>query len=488
MRPQPTRHAGPRLYHKKSRMGCARCKARRVKVAKPSCGGCSRHQVECVYPPSPASSLQSLPRGAASRPPQVQPAETHAGAGVGDSSSSIDLWITHHDSSSSPVWGENSPPSGHRDDSNRSQSVASNCSSSHTGDSSSAVHEANDYLSSLTDPEVLEIPESRERRMWELRLMHNYLSNQAQQFAKAKATAFHGQQPTPGVALTDEDFIWGRDMPRLAFENDSILYNMLASSALEMWTRTTDPHEKEQLRLLQQKYIAMALRQQRLAVGNLSGDNADMVCMAALTILLNSFALVQTLDLTPWQPPVDWLRMGKGAGAVLTIATGYIGATGNDRITRFIKSGPKMDPPSVFAPENRTHLTWLLENDRGSTTNVGDFEFENNKTALDIYNKILSYIGSVQKAIADKEPIYFVCRRLIGFTMYCPELYHGLLVQRRPRAMITLAHFFKLWIPYDDLWMIGKTGENQVRGIFETLPPEWKHKVAPIFDEYNLEP
>lgn len=32
--PELTRRAvGPRLYHKKSRMGCLRCKARRVKVS-----------------------------------------------------------------------------------------------------------------------------------------------------------------------------------------------------------------------------------------------------------------------------------------------------------------------------------------------------------------------------------------------------------------------------------------------------------------------
>lgn len=55
----------------------------------------------------------------------------------------------------------------------------------------------------------------------------------------------------------------------------------------------------------------------------------------------------------------------------------------------------------------------------------------------------------------------------------------------RPRAKVT--HFFKLWIPYDNLWLVGKTGENQVRGIQEALPPLWKHKVDGIHEEYHLE-
>ncbi|UKZ57758.1 hypothetical protein TrVGV298_011619 [Trichoderma virens] len=41
----------PRLYHTKSKTGCARCRARRVKCdeAKPNCGCCTRHKVECFY-------------------------------------------------------------------------------------------------------------------------------------------------------------------------------------------------------------------------------------------------------------------------------------------------------------------------------------------------------------------------------------------------------------------------------------------------------
>ncbi|PTB42442.1 uncharacterized protein TrAFT101_008464 [Trichoderma asperellum] len=41
----------PRLYHTKSKTGCARCRARRVKCdeAKPKCGCCARHEVDCLY-------------------------------------------------------------------------------------------------------------------------------------------------------------------------------------------------------------------------------------------------------------------------------------------------------------------------------------------------------------------------------------------------------------------------------------------------------
>ncbi|KAH7014923.1 C6 transcription factor [Ilyonectria destructans] len=41
----------PRLYHTKSKTGCKRCRARRVKCdeSRPTCGSCRRHKVECTY-------------------------------------------------------------------------------------------------------------------------------------------------------------------------------------------------------------------------------------------------------------------------------------------------------------------------------------------------------------------------------------------------------------------------------------------------------
>ncbi|KAL7917649.1 hypothetical protein ACQKWADRAFT_26928 [Trichoderma austrokoningii] len=41
----------PRLYHTKSKTGCARCRARRVKCdeTKPKCNFCVRHHVDCLY-------------------------------------------------------------------------------------------------------------------------------------------------------------------------------------------------------------------------------------------------------------------------------------------------------------------------------------------------------------------------------------------------------------------------------------------------------
>ncbi|KAH9906543.1 hypothetical protein F4778DRAFT_655946 [Xylariomycetidae sp. FL2044] len=66
---EPRRVARPRLYHTKSRTGCARCRSRRVKCdeTRPVCRNCHRHNVSCEYDrvantglPLPSSSPTSI--------------------------------------------------------------------------------------------------------------------------------------------------------------------------------------------------------------------------------------------------------------------------------------------------------------------------------------------------------------------------------------------------------------------------------------------
>ncbi|CAH0057953.1 unnamed protein product [Clonostachys solani] len=60
----------PRLYHTKSKTGCLRCRTRRVKCdeTQPTCGGCTRHGVDCVYDRRPGSPSPKPGRGLKTEP------------------------------------------------------------------------------------------------------------------------------------------------------------------------------------------------------------------------------------------------------------------------------------------------------------------------------------------------------------------------------------------------------------------------------------
>ncbi|RKF66800.1 Sterol regulatory element-binding protein ECM22 [Golovinomyces cichoracearum] len=114
VRPQ-SKNKVPRLYHNKSRTGCQRCRARRVKCSEthPICTGCSRHGVDCVYD-----------------------------RGIGPARSSVNP---------SPKNSERRPSNG--------------CPTMISGQTR------------VSQPSSLGIPENRTRRLLELRLFHNYIEN-----------------------------------------------------------------------------------------------------------------------------------------------------------------------------------------------------------------------------------------------------------------------------------------------------------------------
>ncbi len=332
------------------------------------------------------------------------------------------------------------------------------------------------------DDGVLDLPESRERRLLELRLLHNYVI--------AQATAM--DRPLyPPEALDPEtqytQFHWGIEIIELAFEDDTVLYAILAQSALSKWAMAgSDTHEREEWFQLQRRYLALALREQRRAVGQLSVVNADRVCCASLMLLSHLFALVQTVPVDPWQPPVEWLQMGKGTGQVLMVARGRLTANGpENRLTRFMNSPPHFIPEKMFNLENREPLMWLLEAPVAARSS-DSIEMQDTVTQ-NYYNHLLSYIGWTKRAIdAGEEPMFWTIRRFAAFSAWAPDMLGDFLEQRRPRAMVVLAYFFALWMPYERVWMVGKTGANQVRAIYAALQPEWREKLDPLMDKHNL--
>ena len=349
-----------------------------------------------------------------------------------------------------------------------------------------AVPEADNDEYSVLDP-----PESRERRIWELRLQHNYLE-----------MLYASRQAERSISNPPLTFLWTVELPELAFSNDSILYGTFAHSALNLWTRATDPPEREHLRMLQRTYLGMALREQRKMVATLGRDNADALCISSLLILSHSFALVQTTlpedgDVSAWQAPVEWLRLGRGTGTLFTVARALLPNGPDNVITRYLNSPPHFDPDEIFKPENRADLMWILDLDRpsreagGGGAPLSPAEELEEREAADkitrrVYERVLCYTGWVKRAVDRGEARFSVQRRLAAFAVWIGETFEEFCQQRRARALVSLAWFFSLWIPYDDMWTINGTGKKQVRAIYQTLEPRWRVKLEPIMTQHQL--
>ncbi|PVH85003.1 hypothetical protein DL98DRAFT_409942 [Cadophora sp. DSE1049] len=375
----PTSIKLPRLYHTKSKTGCSRCRARRVKCDenRPICGSCYRHSVPCEY-------IESRP---ISSKPSKQSKESL-------------------------------------------------------------------YTARASDSNSLDLPESKSRRLLELRLLQNYIQN-----TSTTLPACHNENVRHA---------WSVEVPNLAFENDNLLYEMFSLSALHLLK--SDPDNPELL-VARQEYLGLSLREHRKAVAGLDSKSADAVCFASSLILIDSFASLQDRSLDPYLPPMEWLQMARGAGPVFRIAFNALDNFETAKIMAIARARPFLaDGDVLFAENNREGLADLL--DQNIPGEIWDLE------TAQAYEKTLSYIGCIQLALKSGEHKMGICRRMIAFALLVPRKFVEFVEEKRPRALVIVAHFFALASDMEDVWWIGRTARREVLGIQKVLPSEWQSMMA----------
>ncbi|KAI0120084.1 hypothetical protein GGR51DRAFT_9529 [Nemania sp. FL0031] len=462
-KPQPR---GPRLYHKKSRTGCLRCKQRRVKCdeLRPTCSSCSRHLVECVYQTQTqsrtfANAKAASPSQSETKTPINPTASIASAVPVPD--------IASHKTVLSPL---NAQPS--------DSSLVHSPHSSRFYPSPSSSH----LTPHVDDGEPdIDLPEGPWRRLWELRLLHNSQSRMRQPF-------FEPQTP-------EIEQLWSEDVPNMAFSfaqkqgRCGLLYIEMAHSALHMWTTSTDKQEREELIKLQQTYQLMCSKEQRRDIDEIphaSPKLLDYICFTALRIVAHSLALVQTLSLDPWEPPLQWLYMGHGAGTVFRRARNELKAEHRTLIGKFAEHPPILREAKDTILTDHSQLAWLLDHPSHPSSIEAQTDQElNDEGVRSVYEQALSYTCSVLNAVERKEPRLAIARRLGGFAVWVPIEFSKFIEQRRPRALVILAHFMAIWISLEDVWLIGRAGEWQIRCIYKNLPVEWSCKLDGLFAKFK---
>ncbi|KAI2643674.1 hypothetical protein GGS21DRAFT_497604 [Xylaria nigripes] len=467
---QDPRPRGPRLYHKKSRTGCLRCKQRRVKCdeRRPNCSKCSRHRVECIYrtqSPTFANTNNTTALGQAGSNPLTSSIAEFASAGSCFPALTPD---------GVPCGNMHTPPNAQTSDwtliqSSRNSDFYPSPSSSHP------TPHIDD-----TEPDV-DLPDGPWRRMWELRLLHNSHGPMRQPFS----------EPASPLILQ----MWSVEVPEMALSfaqkhgRCSLLYIEFAHSALHMWTTSTDKQERDELIKLQQTYQLMCSKEQRRDIEEIphaSPKLLDYICFTALRIVAHSLALVQTLSLDPWEPPLQWLYMGHGAGTVFQKAWKAFKPEHNSIVHKFASNPPIMRDAQDTIFSDHSRLAWLLDHPSHPNSNEVRADQElNDEGVRSVYEQALAYTCSVLRAVDRKEPQMAIARRIGGFSVWVPIEFGRFIEQRRPRALVILAHFISIWLDFEDVWLFGRAGEWQIRCIYKALPVEWTCKLDCLFAKFR---
>lgn len=308
---------------------------------------------------------------------------------------------------------------------------------------------------------TLNYPESKKRRLLELRLLHQYTTK----------TSLTLNLVDPGSAEPNLMEVWMSDVPNLAFNNDALLNIICAISALH--AAKSNPQDLDAIDVYR-NYLDLALREHSNDVADLTKRNADAACLTSSLFRIAAFAILQERLLVPYTPPMQWLQMTRGAGNVFNEAWEFIEDDDSSILLKMLKRTPVLkDSEPLFQESSRQGLLHLLHGNRTEQTlEAWSVEIE------EAYSSTLSYIGSVQSLIDGGEKPQTVCRILIMFPYLIQKSFIGLVHQQQPRALVILAHYFGLLTGFKDIWFIGDTGPREIRAIQAVLSEEWQDFMA----------
>ena len=295
-------------------------------------------------------------------------------------------------------------------------------------------------------------PETRERRMIEVRLMHKYVTETGET-----------------VAIDDKTrFMYATLVPKLALGSDALLYCMNSLAALHIAVSSGDDREPAAVDA-HRKYLSMALREHNKALANISEANADIVCLTSSLFRVCSFTLLQERPRVPYEPPVEWLMMNASTSAVVRAAYKLVGQDTQSVAYRMLHTSPIINNlEERFGEARRRGLEHIIA--REPLGRDADEPWDDE--IQDAYETTLSYLGgAVEAARAGEE--HEVCRRLIIFPMLVKGRFIELVQEGHTRAIVLLSFYFALLSRYRHIWWIGDAGTQEVRAMAAALTGDW---------------
>lgn len=322
------------------------------------------------------------------------------------------------------------------------------------------------------------LAESKQRRLLELRLLHHWMTVVSRPFM---------DRPAPRWGE-----LWRLDLPLIAFGSDLVLHALLSMSATHLLrTISEDTDDYALVLAARDQYFVLALQAQRSAVESLEVNNVDELSFAGLLISLNAFSMLRERSLGLYEPPMAWLEMGRGAGTVMRRAAEMVGDASEQKLREIIRvTAPihqNFDKQAVDESILRPYQPLLAMVQANRSDSQGA------RKDADAYSDTINYIATFRKSIQSGEPPYVHLRRICMFPFTVPLRFIELVRERRPTALVILAHFFAVIANTEALEYLGNTGDDvtvarrEIVAIRHTLGEEWRTWMIWPMDEVRAE-
>lgn len=305
------------------------------------------------------------------------------------------------------------------------------------------------------------LPESEARRKLELELFYHYAIETA-----------------PTISLVGlAGPIWGSIMCQAALKSDAVLYCVCLMALLHKAhiAGVADSGHNEHLSL----YLNMAIREHREDVSQLSAANVDYACLTSNALRVYDLVRLQYRSLEPYTPPIHWLRM-TGATHIVFLKARALGVEYPDSLGNTMLRSASHLLEELDSLPNVGELSHLLS--RQEPHELAEPWGNDEREA---YNAAIGVLGGIWKYRRHHAPNPDLYMRLILFPMFLSDQFIKFVEERRPRALVILAHYFTSLLVLRKSWIVGDAGLREARAIADSLGPEWQGLLSEPLEMLN---
>ncbi|KAF6839135.1 C6 zinc finger domain protein [Colletotrichum musicola] len=306
-------------------------------------------------------------------------------------------------------------------------------------------HSSDEDANTLVLKEPLFLP-SNERDAIDMKLLWFYTTNTFSSFA------------TQANRVKRIDDILKVKIPAHAFESPFLMDCLLGTSALQLQHLGQDIAPSRALR-----YRANAFAGYRKAIEE--GKPETFPALIATSLLLTAlssqmFREEGTKDLYI----IDWMIVWRGIGLMIDMATPQM-VLESGMAELFFRPPIDLDKAALHIPNNLLFLISSIPPDDPDYGEAGT------------YYDTLKYLGSLYSELVHGFGPIMTLRVVTWFT-FIPKNFVELGRQRRPRALVILAHYLMFMKAVQALWWLDGIADREISGIARYLGDEWADVLA----------
>ncbi|CZT45861.1 uncharacterized protein RSE6_06217 [Rhynchosporium secalis] len=436
-----------RRPHRKSRLGCKRCKVRRMKCDEthPICMNCSKHDLECDFNPSKdRPSPLSLP------PIKLPPVKIPLLRRSRESSSAMPESPDTLQSTSLIEMESSENPHTSIVLRKKEFTTPASTSTETTMDFSILQHHNNIPMRMGTPSD----------RLLDLKLMHHFMSMSPRTYFKLLGPQSAGQVLDE---LTPTRTIYVNWIMQLAFTNQDLMDALLGFSAFNL--RRLDSSDRTLARA-SHVYLTRAISAHTAQLSqSINDSNGEVLFATACLIAFTSISSQQYISSSPNGIPLHWFQPWNGPRAVAAAAWNFF------------------QDPELKALLEHERINQLPPQRDDDYPPIFDFLLDDLDREATDPETVKAYDLSVlwlTRMYHNPHSEY-----VFKFTTKVQPKFVKMLEQKDPRTLTIVGYFFMLLRVMDKVWWLPVMTKEQFWALVELLPDEWRPKMEWAAKEFK---